>query len=231
MKKKILTAAAVAVALIMMLVFGISSFVALSTSGSITGSDKGHGIDERTIEESKSIKPDCILVLGCAVWLDNKPSPMLKDRLDTAIALYKKGVAPKLLLSGDNSIQEYSEPDCMYKYTLEQGVPEEDIFLDFAGFSTYESMYRAKAVFKVDSMIVVTQRYHLFRALYACDALGIKAAGVGADQKKYAGRVNREVREVLARDKDFVKCLIRPEPTFLGDELPIDGDGKITHLN
>ena len=99
MRKKILIAAAVVVALIIVLVFGISSFVTLSTSGSITGSDKGHGIDERTIEESKSIKPDCILVLGCAVWLDNKPSPMLKDRLDTAIALYKKGVAPKLLLS------------------------------------------------------------------------------------------------------------------------------------
>ena len=80
-------------------------------------------------------------------------------------------------------------------------------------------------------MIVVTQRYHLFRALYACDALGIKAVGVGADQKKYSGRVHREVREVLARDKDFVKCIIKPEPTFLGDELPIDGDGKITHLN
>ena len=231
MKKKIVITTVLILAAAVLLVFGISAFVALSTSGSITGSDKGEGVSDTVLAESRSIEPDCILVLGCAVWADNKPSPMLKNRLDTAIDLYKKGAAPKLLLSGDNSIREYSEPDCMYKYTLEQGVPEEDIFLDFAGFSTYESIYRAKAVFQVKSMIVVTQRYHLFRALWACDALGIRACGVGADQRKYAGRFNREAREVLARDKDFVKCIFKPEPTFLGDKIDISGDGKVTHLN
>ena len=213
------------------LVFGISGSVCLSTSGQIVGVDKGNGIDETVIEECQHIDPQCILVLGCAVWKNNKPSPMLKDRMDTAIELYRNGAAPKLLLSGDNSVKEYSEPDCMLEYALEQGVPEKDIFLDFAGFSTYDSIYRAHYVFKVDSMIVVTQKYHIFRALKACDALDVTARGVAANQKKYAGRFNREAREVLARDKDLIKDIIRPEPTFLGDEIPIDGYGTVTHVN
>ena len=213
------------------LTFGLSAYVTQSVKPEIAGTDTGSGITEAEADTCKSIEPQCILVLGCAVWADNEPSPMLKDRLDTAIALYKAGVAPKLLLSGDNSIVEYSEPDCMLQYTLAQGVPPEDIFLDFAGFSTYESVYRAHAVFKADRLIVVTQKYHLFRALKACDALGIRARGVASNQQKYAGRYYREAREVLARDKDFFKGIVKAKPTFLGDEIPIDGDGTTTHLN
>lgn len=213
------------------LVTGISAYVTQSVKGDIAGVDSGSGISEAEAEACKSMDPQCILVLGCAVWSDNEPSPMLKDRLDTAIALYKAGVAPKLLLSGDNSIVEYSEPDCMLQYTLAQGVPPEDIFLDFAGFSTYESVYRSHAVFKADRMIVVTQKYHLFRALKACDALGIEAEGVASNQQKYAGRFYREAREVLARNKDLFKGIIKAKPTFLGDEIPVDGDGTVTHLN
>lgn len=213
------------------LVFGLSAYVAFSAAKDIAGSDEGSGFSAEEIEECKSIDPQCILVLGCAVWADDQPSPMLKDRLDAAIELYRKGAAPKLLLSGDNSIVEYSEPDCMLKYALAQGVPAEDIFLDFAGFSTYESVYRAHAVFRVDRMIVVTQKYHLFRALKISDALGITAKGASSDQRKYSGRYGREAREVLARDKDLVKCIYKPEPTFLGDEIPIDGDGRDTQLN
>ena len=213
------------------LALGLSAYVTQSVKDDIAGVDAGSGITGAEADKCGSIDPQCILVLGCAVWADNEPSPMLKDRLDTAIALYKAGVAPKLLLSGDNSIVEYSEPDCMYRYTLAQGVPEEDIFLDFAGFSTYESVYRAHAVFLVDRAIVVTQKYHLFRALKACGALGIEAKGVASDQRKYAGRYYREAREVLARDKDLVKGIVRAKPTFLGDEIPIDGDGSVTHLN
>ena len=212
-------------------VIGLSAYVTQSVKAEIAGVDTGSGISDQEIEDCRSIDPQCILVLGCAVWLDNEPSPMLKDRLDTAIALYRAGAAPKLLLSGDNSIAEYSEPDCMLKYTLAQGVPPEDIFLDFAGFSTYESVYRSHAVFMADRMIVVTQKYHLFRALKACEALGIEARGVASNQQKYAGRFYREAREVLARDKDFFKGLIRAKPTFLGDEIPVDGDGTVTHLN
>lgn len=210
---------------------GLSAYVTQSVKSEIAGVDTGSGISDKETEECRSIDPQCILVLGCAVWLDNEPSPMLKDRLDTAIALYRAGAAPKLLLSGDNSIAEYSEPDCMLKYTLAQGVPPEDIFLDYAGFSTYESVYRSHAVFMADRMIVVTQKYHLFRALKACEALGIEAKGVASGQRKYAGRFYREAREVLARDKDFFKGMIRAKPTFLGDEIPVDGDGTVTHLN
>ncbi len=213
------------------LVLGLSAYVTQSVKAEIAGVDAGSGISEAEAEDCRSIDPQCILVLGCAVWADNEPSPMLKDRLDTAIALYKTGVAPKLLLSGDNSIVEYSEPDCMLKYTLAQGVPPEDIFLDFAGFSTYESVYRSHAVFMADRMIVVTQKYHLFRALKACDALGIEAKGVASNQQKYAGRYYREAREVLARDKDLFKGIIKAKPTYLGDEIPVDGDGTVTHLN
>lgn len=213
------------------LVLGLSAYVTQSVKAEIAGVDAGSGISEAEAEDCRSIDPQCILVLGCAVWADNEPSPMLKDRLDTAITLYKTGVAPKLLLSGDNSIVEYSEPDCMLKYTLAQGVPPEDIFLDFAGFSTYESVYRSHAVFMADRMIVVTQKYHLFRALKACEALGIEAKGVASNQQKYAGRYYREAREVLARDKDLFKGIIKAKPTYLGDEIPVDGDGTVTHLN
>ena len=229
--KKLLKTILVLLIIAAVLTLGLSAYVTQSVKSEIAGTDTGSGITETEADACKNIDPQCILVLGCAVWADNEPSPMLKDRLDTAIALYRAGVAPKLLLSGDNSIVEYSEPDCMLQYTLAQGIPPEDIFLDFAGFSTYESVYRAHAVFKADRLIVVTQKYHLFRALKACDALGIEARGVASNQQKYAGRYYREAREVLARDKDFFKGIVKAKPTFLGDEIPIDGDGTITHLN
>lgn len=229
--RKCIKTLAIIISLLIILVFGMSAYVTMTTSRSIVGRDSGNGISQESIDECKSIEPQCILVLGCAVWKDNQPSPMLRDRLDTAIELYNKGAAPKLLLSGDNSIKEYSEPDCMLAYALKNGVPAEDIFLDFAGFSTYDSIYRANAVFKADRMIVVTQKYHLYRALKICDSLGITAKGVASNQQKYTGRYFREAREVLARDKDLVKGLLKPAPKYLGDEIPIDGDGTVTHVN
>ena len=217
--------------IIAILVLGVSAYVSASTSQNIALSYTGEDISDETSDALRDIDPQCILVLGCAVWDGNQPSPMLKDRLDTAIALYKEGAAPKLLLSGDNSIPEYSEPDCMYQYALDNGVSDEDIFLDFAGFSTYDSVYRAKAVFCADRMIIVTQKYHMFRSLKIAESLGIDARGVSSDQRKYTGRYYREIREVLARDKDLIKCIYKPEPTFLGDKIPVDGDGHVTHVN
>lgn len=214
----------------LLLALGPSAFVAFSTGPEIALSYDGAGLKA---EETRTLADgdyQCILVLGCAVWDGGQPSPMLRDRLDTAIALYRAGAAPKLLLSGDNSVADYSEPDCMYRYALSQGVPEEDIFLDYAGFSTYDSVYRAQAVFCAERMIVVTQKYHLFRALYISRALGIDAAGAAAAQRRYAVGWYRELREVLARDKDLAKCLFRPEPTFLGELIPVTGDGSVTHL-
>lgn len=212
------------------LALGASAFVAKSASADIAATDAGGGITEAEADACRGIGPQCILVLGCAAGTDGEPSPMLKDRLDTAIALYRQGVAPKLLLSGDNSISEYSEPESMFKYTVAQGVPKEDIFLDYAGFSTYESIYRANAIFRVERMVVVTQKYHLFRALHTSKALGITAKGVASNQQQYAGRYYREAREVLARDKDLVKGILKLKPTYLGDEFPIEGDGRDTQI-
>ena len=141
------------------LALGASAFVAKSASADIAATDAGGGITEAEADACRGIGPQCILVLGCAVWADGEPSPMLKDRLDTAIALYRQGVAPKILLSGDNSLKEYSEPECMFRYTVARGVPEEDIFIDYAGFSTYESVYRANAIFRVESMVIVRLLY------------------------------------------------------------------------
>ncbi len=213
-------------------VFGISAWVAFAAKGDIagqlTGGREQFGAEE--LEAFRGLDADCILVLGAGVRPDGTPSPMLKDRLDTGVALYKGGAAPKLLLTGDNGQEEYNEIGPMFTYAADAGVPKEDIFLDHAGFSTYDSVYRAAAVFKVKRAIVVTQTYHLYRALWGCRAMGIEALGAGADQEKYAGRQMRELREVLARDKDLVKWAAKPEPIFLGDPIPIDGDGKATQV-
>ena len=211
-------------------VLGISAWMAHVTDPQIeaeftSGSDS---LSADEIEVLSSIKPQCAMVLGAGVYSDGTPSPMLRDRLDTGIALYKAGVVPKLLLSGDDGQVEYSEVDVMLNYALDRDIPKEDIFLDHAGFSTYESVYRANYIFEIKRMLVVTQTYHLFRALYGCRRMGVEALGVGADQQQYVGSTTRELREVLARDKDWAKWLIKPDPTFLGEKIPIEGDGRQT---
>ena len=208
------------------IVIGLNFYVIKSTQPQINAAyDTPEDTATREeVENLSSISPECILVLGASVTSDGVPSPILQDRLDTAIDLYKKGVAPKLLLSGDNGQMVYNEVKAMQNYALEAGVDENDIYLDHAGFSTYESIYRAKYIFKVDSMIVVTQTYHLYRSLYGCRRMGITAMGAAADQYTYAGQEKREIREVLARDKDFVKWIFKPQPTFLGDAVPISAE-------
>lgn len=171
---------------------------------------------------------DCILVLGAGVR-DGRPTDMLRDRLDTAVELYFSGVAKKLLVSGDHGSDDYDEVNVMKDYAVEKGVPSEDIFMDHSGFSTYESIYRADAVFGVKSCIIVTQKYHLFRALYAAEQFGLRAVGVSADVREYSGAFYRETRETLARVQDFFECLFKPLPTCLGDPVDIGGDGNITN--
>lgn len=205
------------------LVIGLNVYVIKSNEQKIAADFEcpGDTANCTEINQLKSISPECILVLGASVNPDRTPSPMLKDRLDTAIDLYHQGVAPKMLFSGDNGQIVYNEVQTMKDYALERGVKEEDIFLDHAGFSTYESVYRAKYIFKIDSMVAVTQTYHLYRTLHGCEKMGIKAMGAASDQYTYGGQEKREVREVLARDKDFVKWIFKPQPTFLGDAIPI----------
>lgn len=183
-----------------------------------------------TPEEAQSLKTiDCILVLGCGVRDDGTPSDMLRDRLERGIELYFAGAAPKLLMSGDHGRAEYDEVNIMKQYAIDKGVPSEDVFMDHAGFSTYESVYRAKEIFQVENMIIVTQEYHLYRALYIAEKFGLTAFGVSCDYNIYAGQTMREVREILARNKDFFTSIFKPYPTFLGEAIPVNGNGDLTN--
>ncbi len=172
---------------------------------------------------------DCILVLGCGVWDGGIPTPMLADRLKRSIELYEGGASGKVLMSGDHGRKEYDEVNVMKQYAVSAGIPSENVFMDHAGFSTYESLYRAKAVFRAEKVIIVTQGYHLYRALYIAEGLGLKAYGVGADERIYAGQPYRELREILARSKDFFTVIFKPEPTYLGEIIPVSGDGDLTN--
>ena len=196
--KKIIRIVSVVV-LILVVIFIIIDIYILRTAG------------KKIVEEddiSDIPKVDCILVLGAGIWGD-KPSPMLEDRLLECIKLYKAGVADRIIMSGDNSKKDYDEVSVMEKYVIDKGIPAEAVFKDHAGFSTYESMYRARDIFQVSSMVVVTHKYHLYRALYIADKLGIEAYGAGADPRRYKGEFYRQAREMIARNKDFFKCIIK----------------------
>ena len=171
---------------------------------------------------------DCALILGCAVWAGNVPSPMLADRLQRGVELYSAGAVPKLIVSGDHGKEYYDEVNVMRSWCLDAGVPAQDLFMDHAGFSTYESVYRARDVFACKKLIIVTQEYHLYRAVYTARALGLDAWGVAADLRPYAGQAYREGREILARCKDFFFALCDVQPTYLGDVIPVSGDGNAT---
>ncbi len=182
-----------------------------------------------TLDEAAKLDADAILVLGARVWDNGSPSGVLEDRLDTGISAYQAGVSDRLLMSGDHGQDDYDEVNAMKDYALEQGIPSENIFMDHAGFSTYESVYRARDIFQVKTVLIVTQEYHLYRALYIARALGLNAYGVAADRSVYSGIVGFEAREILARVKDFFYTLIQPLPTYLGDVIPITGDGNVTN--
>lgn len=198
--------------------FGINAYVKYST--------KKYIISNRDYQ--KIGKVDCVIVLGAGIWGD-EPSPMLKDRIMTAVELYQEGVVSKIIMSGDHGRENYDEVKVMKRYAIENGVPSEDIFMDHAGFSTYESIYRAKEIFQAKKVIIVTQEYHLYRALYIASHLGLEAYGMPADKRSYSGQTYRELREILARNKDFIQCIFQPKPKYLGDIIPVSGDGNITN--
>ncbi len=176
--------------------------------------------------EQKGKTYDVILVLGAAVT-GNQPSGQLESRLDQGIALYKAGLAPKLLMSGDNGGTYYNEPAVMKDYALKQGVPAEDIFLDHYGFSTYESIIRAREIYQAKSMIIVSQPYHLARALYLADRVGIDSVASGPDAN-YRNRLYYAAREALAQIKDFFVGLIQPQIYVTGTTIPLAGSGEVS---
>lgn len=221
MKKKLLKI------LLILLVIAIAMMIIIFViNGYVKSSTKSQILEEGEYSTLKDV--DCILVLGAGVWGD-RPSPMLEDRLLEGIKLYKDGIASKIMMTGDHGTKEYDEVNVMKSFAIEEGVPSGDIFMDHAGFSTYESIYRARDVFTAKKVIIVTQEYHLYRALYIANELGLEAYGVPSDPRQYVGVFYREFREILARNKDFVKCIFKPEPTYLGEVIPIFGDGNLTN--
>ena len=178
-----------------------------------------------TEEDLKSEDFDCIMVLGAGLW-DGEPSPMLQERLDFGLIAYETECSEKLLMSGDHGRKEYDEVNKMKEVAVQNGVPADNVFMDHAGFSTYESMYRARDVFQVEKMVIVTQEYHLYRAVYNARKLGIDAYGFAADRLEYP--IYNDAREALARLKDFFYCIVEPEPTYLGEVIPISASGSLT---
>lgn len=192
----------------------------------VINSTKNNILEKEKISEKENF--DCILILGAGIW-GNNPSPMLEDRLIQGISLYKEGIAPKIIMSGDHGREEYNEVQVMKDYAIKEGVPSEDIFMDHAGFSSYDSIYRAKEIFGAKKILIITQQYHLYRALHIAKKLELEAYGVASNLREYPNQLFREIREIFARNKDFVKCYFKPEPTFLGEKIPITENGDITN--
>lgn len=216
--KRVIIGMIIVILVILIALLGINFFVIAKTKNKIL-----------TEEQAKELEDvDCILVLGAGIWGEN-PSPMLEDRLLQGISLYQKGASHKIIMSGDHGSDNYDEVNVMKRYATERDVKSEDIFMDHAGFSTYDSMYRAKYVFEAKKIVIVTQKYHMYRAIYIAEQLGMEAYGVNSDPQKYVGQTMRNIREVLARDKDWIKCIVKPEPTYLGETIPVSGNGDVTN--
>ena len=210
-------------AVVLLLLFALLfAITLLSLNAAIKSVTKDKILEPHTAAQLGDI--DCILVLGCHVR-----SQYLADRLTTAFGLYDMGASPKLLMTGDHGREVYDEVNYMLDKAEEHGIERKDVFTDHAGFSTYESIYRAKEIFGAKRIIIVTQEYHLYRALYLAEKLGIEAYGVSASLHGYGSQDYQDFRESLARMKDFFYALVKPEPTFLGESIPISGDAYPSH--
>lgn len=183
-----------------------------------------------TVEEASEENFDCVLVLGAGVWGDS-PSHLLEERLNKGVEVYNTGCTNRILMSGDHGRTDYDEVNVMKDFAIDNGAVAEEVFMDHAGFSTYESMYRAKEIFQVKKVVIVTQKYHLYRAVYDARKLGLDAYGVVADGQynfSLPVRSYNNIREAMARCKDFVWCIFKPEPTYLGEAIPISSSGVLT---
>lgn len=217
--KKILIALLVAVLLVSLCILGVNIYLKNNVSDKIIA-----------VEKAKDLNADCIIVLGAGLRPDGNPTWMLEDRINVGDELYKNHAAPKIIMSGDHGRESYDEVNAMKKYAKSEGVPSKDIFMDHAGFETYDTMYRARDVFGAKKVIIVTQKYHLYRAMYAAKKLGLDAYGVSATKRKYDNKQwMRDIREWLARVKIFGKCITKPKPKFLGKKIDLSGSGDVTN--
>lgn len=179
--------------------------------------------DSRLYNPESAPQNQVAIVFGAGLWRDGSPSPVLRDRVATAADLYLSGKVEKLLMSGDNTSVHHDEPGAMREYALNLGVPDEDIVLDYAGRRTYDTCYRAREIFNIDTAILVTQAFHLPRALYTCNTLGVDAVGVPADLRQYRGSSQAfwNFRETIATVVALWEVhLSLPEP-ILGNPEPI----------
>ncbi len=169
---------------------------------------------------------DAVLILGARVYHNKTLSDILKDRTDTALEVYRAGKVKKILVSGDHGQPNYDEVDAVKTYLLAREVPENDIFLDHAGFDTYDSLYRARDIFAAHSLIVTTQNFHLPRAVYIGHTLGLATYGFGADKHHYQQATYAAFREWFARVKAWFNVTFSASPKFLGESIPLTDDGK-----
>jgi len=219
--KKILKWGIVSVACAMIL--GISFFFGIQIY--IVQSAKEYILNEA----AEAPESDAVMVLGALVYNVGKPSLTLKDRLDYGYELYALGKAKKILVSGDHGQKDYDEVNAMKDYLMEKGVPREDIFMDHAGFNTYDSMYRAKDIFEIKSLLICTQDFHIARSVYIARNLGIYAYGYPCADNGINIKFNK-LCESLARVKAVIDTTVKRKPKYLGDAIPISGDGILTEV-
>ncbi len=198
--------------LLVALVLGINILVGISSKPYIYD-------DVASVPEAQAV-----LIPGAAILPNGAPTQFFLDRVDTGLALYKAGKVSKILVSGDNSTETHNEVNPVRLYLIEHGVPDEDIFLDHAGFDTYSSVYRARDIFGVSSILVSTQSFHLPRAVFIARTLGIKSYGVRSDG--VTPHFRNYIREMLANEKAVLNLVLHTKPKFLGDPIPITGDGR-----
>ena len=166
----------------------------------------------KDVEELKGESIDAGLVLGCGYQENDEPSPMMADRVSYGVAAFKESATENLLMSGDGQEpNEHDEPMVMSKFAQRLGVDKEDIVEDPYGLSTYDSMWRAKYVYGLSKIVVVTQRYHLYRAVYIAKTLGLEVVGVDSTNRVYLVQLFYDIREFIARTKDFIFCIVQPE--------------------
>ena len=217
MIKKIFKVILILVIIVVVLIAAINIYVVSYSKSKMVSVEEAAQLAQSDGEFS------CIIVLGASVR-DGTPSPILANRLDTGLKLYENGISNLLLLSGDNGRLEYNEVIGMKNYLIEEGkdvgLTDDNIYLDYAGFSTYDSMYRSKDIFEADRIVIATQGYHLYRALYIANKLGLEAYGVASEDRS-SGQLSRDIREIPARTKDFFLTAVKFKPAILGDPVPL----------
>ena len=215
--KKIIFILSISLIVITIIILSINIYMYLMTRSKI-----------KKIDEINDSDIDCRLILGAGVR-ENRPTPMLEDRLLTGRDIYNKNKSNKIIVSGDHGRKEYDEVNVMKEYLINEDILDKNIFMDHAGFSTYDSIYRTKEIFKAKKIIIVTQDYHQYRALYIAKKLNLEAYGVVANKREYQLQLKRDIREVAARVKDFIKCIFKPKPKYLGESISVEGNGNVTN--